>query len=289
MVKIIDPHLHLFNLEQGDYQWLKADNPPLWSDKKSIAKSFTEQDLHLPYPFELAGFVHIEAGFDNQQPWREIAWLESTCTLPFSSIAAINLLSPSKEFQQTLGKLCQYESVVGVREILDENAFEYLSNPQVHKNLTQVAKQQLIFECQMPLTDVSATEKLVEIINTLPTLSVVINHAGFPPENIKSGSWKVWQQSMLWLSRYENISIKCSGFEMINRQYSATWQQQVIKQCLTTFGSNKTMLASNFPLCLFKDSYQGNWLNLQENIALSKNELELLSYENAKRIYQLPC
>ena len=97
--------------------------------------NFTEKDLHLSSPFELAGFVHIEAGFDNSKPWREIAWLERTCSLPFRSIAGINLLLPSNDFQQTLDKLCQYKSVVGVRDILDENAFDYLSNPLVRKNL----------------------------------------------------------------------------------------------------------------------------------------------------------
>ena len=105
MMKIIDPHLHLFDLEQGDYQWLKAENPPFWSDKKIIASNFAETDLQLSSPFELAGFVHIEAGFDNSKPWREIAWLEETCSLPFRSIAGINLLLPSNEFQQVLDKL----------------------------------------------------------------------------------------------------------------------------------------------------------------------------------------
>ena len=138
MIKIIDPHLHLFNLKQGDYQWLKAENPPFWSDKKIINHSFTEKDLQLSSPFELAGFVHIEAGFDNQQPWREIAWLEKTCSLPFRSIAGINLLLPSNEFQQTLDKLSKYQSVIGVREILDENAFEYYTGSCL--NLTQNRK-----------------------------------------------------------------------------------------------------------------------------------------------------
>jgi predicted TIM-barrel fold metal-dependent hydrolase len=72
---------------------------------------------------------------------------------------------------------------------------------------------------------------------------------------------------------------------MANRQYTPTWQQQVIKQCITSFGLHRTMLASNFPLCLFKESYQGNWLTHKDNDGLSANELELLCYKNAKRIY----
>ena len=30
---------------------------------------------------ELKGIVHIEAGFDNSAPWREIEWLEQTVDL----------------------------------------------------------------------------------------------------------------------------------------------------------------------------------------------------------------
>ncbi|MBA6381169.1 MULTISPECIES: amidohydrolase [unclassified Colwellia] len=287
-MKIIDPHLHLFNLEQGHYQWLKADSPPYWSDKKTIRQSFTEKDLALSVPLQLAGFVHIEAGFDNQQPWREIAWLEDSCSLPFRSIAGVNLLLPTSEFQQILDKLDKFESVVGVRDILDENACAYLSNPQVKENLARLAQQQLTFECQMALTDVVATEQLIAIINELPTLKLVINHAGWPPEDIDSKQWQDWQSGIQALSGYENVAIKCSGFEMVNRQYSASWQQHVIKHCLATFGLDKTMLASNFPLCLFKSSYQKNWITHFENQPLSTTELELLCYKNALRIYQIP-
>jgi L-fuconolactonase len=285
-MKIIDPHLHLFNIDKGDYQWLKADNPPFWSNKKVINKNFDEQSIQLSSPFELAGFVHIEAGFDNQEPWREIAWLESTCSLPFRSIASNNLLLSSNKFQQVLDKLNHYKSVVGVRDIFDENALEYLSNIQVQENLAQLAVQQMIFECQMSLTDTKATAALIEIIKNIPTLHIVINHAGWPPEDMNSNLWKNWQQSIESISAYKNITIKCSGFEMANRQYSARWQQSVIEQCIANFGLNRTMLASNFPLCLFKESYEENWLTHHNSNFLSASTLELLCYRNALRIYK---
>jgi predicted TIM-barrel fold metal-dependent hydrolase len=285
-MKIIDPHLHLFNLKQGDYQWLKADNPPFWSDKKVIEKNFNEKHLQLEPPLELAGFVHIEAGFDNQQPWREIAWLESTCSLPFKSIAAIDLTLPTPEFLDALMQLSRFDSVIGVRDILDDNALEYLSNLQVQDNFAQLAQHKFIFECQMPLSDTKATAQLIEIVANNPTLSLVINHAGWPPENSNSDAWTNWQQSIEKLSAYKDITIKCSGFEMASRQYTPTWQQQVIKQCITSFGLHRTMLASNFPLCLFKESYQENWLTHQENSEFSASELELLCHKNAQRIYR---
>jgi len=286
-MKIIDPHLHLFNLEKGDYQWLKSDNPPFWSDKSVIEKSFSEHDLQLTSPLELAGFVHIEAGFDNQQPWREIAWLESTCSLPFKSIAGINLQLSSNEFEQVLTKLGQFKSVVGVRDILDENALEYLCSAHVQENLAQLAQRSFIFECQMSLENIAATEQLINILNKLSQLNIVINHAGWPPEIINDETWKNWQQSIKLLSSFQQVSIKCSGFEMVNRQYPLAWQQQVIQCCTEAFGLNRVMLASNFPLCLFKESYQELWQQHQHLPILSTIELQQLCFENAKRIYQI--
>lgn len=116
-MKIIDPHLHLFDLSQGEYSWLKPECPPFWSDKPLIAKNFSENDLTLAKPLTLAGFVHIEAGFDNQQPWREIAWLESTCKIPFRSIALLDITLPKALFLTQLESLMTYQSVVGVRYI----------------------------------------------------------------------------------------------------------------------------------------------------------------------------
>ena len=68
----IDPHVHLFALQEGDYHWLKPNNPPFWPDKDVIAKSTYEHHLRRASKGKLTGFVHIEAGFDNERPWREI-------------------------------------------------------------------------------------------------------------------------------------------------------------------------------------------------------------------------
>ncbi|NQZ24182.1 MAG: amidohydrolase family protein [Colwellia sp.] len=288
-MKIIDPHLHLFNLEQGDYQWLKAENPPHWLDKKKIVKNFTEKDLRLPSPFELAGFVHIEAGFNNQEPWREIHWLESHCTLPFKSIAGIDLQLEPSMFLQAIIQLKKFKSVVGVRDILDDNAIHYLSNPQVQKNLALLAKEQLIFELQMPLNNLDSVYLLAELLAEMPQLSVVINHAGWPPQQKSEESEECehqrWLQGIKILSAFEHCAIKCSGYEMTNRQYTSVWQQNIIKHCISCFGIKRVMLASNFPLCTFHSSYQAYWQQQITTASFSTDELAKLCHHNTERIY----
>jgi len=285
-MKIIDPHLHLFNLEQGDYQWLKAENPPHWSDKKKIAKSFTEEDLNLSSPIDLAGFVHIEAGFNNQEPWREIHWLESHCTVPFKSIAGINLQLEPSAFAQTLMQLKQFKSVVGVRDILDDNATRYLSNRIVQNNLALLAKEQLIFELQMPVNNLDSVYLLADILTNTPQLSVVINHAGWPPSLESNENFhQRWLKGIKILSAFEHCAIKCSGYEMANRHYTVHWLQSIIEQCISCFGIERVMLASNFPLCTFHSSYQDYWHQQTSISNFSCDALAKLCNHNAKRIY----
>ena len=292
-MKIIDPHLHLFDLTKGNYQWLKAESPPFWSNKHLIAKNFAEHNLTLTAPLTLAGFVHIEAGFDNEQPWREIAWLESTCSIDFRSIALLDITLPKTLFLQAIEKLTSYKSVVGIRYILDDDALAILNNKNSQENLAILAQRQLSFELQMPLANNQAVDCLMAILSVTPNLMLNINHAGWPTQN--SAEYAQWLQNIKRLASFDNVFIKCSGFEMIDKHYSANWQHKVINQCIESFGFARVMLASNFPLSLFHASYQDTW---DSYLALSNNEmagttflynveqLQQLCFSNAQQFYK---
>ena len=283
-MKIIDPHLHLFDLSQGEYSWLKPECPPFWPDKSLVAKNFSEHDLRLNESLKLTGFVHIEAGFNNQQPWREIAWLENTCKLPFRSVAMLDITLPNVEFLSQLNKLSSYKSVVGIRYILDENALAILSHKNCATNLVTLASYKLSFDLQMPLSNNAAVDKLLAVLTLASELKVCINHAGWPPlyslkDNEKSNEksnekdniqTQQWLQNLKRLASLDNIYIKCSGFEMIEKNYSISWAHNIIHQCINTFGISRVMLASNFPLNLFQTSYQNTWLSY---LSLTKNSL----------------
>jgi len=288
-MKIIDPHLHLFDLSRGNYQWLKLDCPPFWSDKSRIAKSFSEQNLALTPPLTLSGFVHIEAGFDNEQPWREIAWLETTCNMPFRSVALLDIRLPKIIFSQQLEKIMHYKSVVGIRYILDDDAIAILSNKNSQDNLAILAVNKLSFELQMPLVDTLAVDSLIRVILAIPDLIFCINHAGWPTLDVINHVH--WLNNLKRLAAFDNIFIKCSGYEMTDRNYSTDWQYTIISQCISNFGIARVMLASNFPLSLWHSSYQNTWLNncaLKpcNNEHLSIDDINQLCYQNAFEFYK---
>ena len=314
IVNIIDPHLHLFDLSRGDYHWLKIQNPPFWPDKAQIQKDFKMEELngslHANNKIKLAGFVHIEAGFDNTQPWRELEFIESIPCQSNRTVASIDLLATPEHFQVTLQKLQQHQSLIGARHILDEQAATILSNKNAQQNFALLNEiTDFIFELQLPLADESASNVMPILSQTITTnsqLRFVINHAGFPPKrasrDINNHAWHLWQQHISKLANYPNVFIKCSGWEMTDRQYAMSWFSQVTQYCIHEFSSERVMLASNFPLCLLgkeinkavdkklsNKSYVSYWQDIIKSTVIeqcSKNEKSALLYSNALRIYK---
>ena len=310
MKQIIDPHLHFFELTQGHYQWLKEEEAPFWPDKAKLRHNFHEKSLLLDQDVELAGFVHIEAGFDNAKPWREIEWLESSCSLPFRTVAGIDLTLEKDAFIAQVQQLKSYQSVVGCRHILDDEAFELLSQKSVQDNLAYLAESQLSFDLQMSLSDKAAVSLLLEILASLPTLRLIINHAGWPPftsdasfdteDVLFKKKWQEWQTGLIAFSKLEQCAIKCSGWEMAARDYQESWQFWVIAECIKAFGDKRVMLASNFPLVLFSKEYSELWQSYlkiglkgesastrEQALTLSEEQITALTYSNAAYWYKL--
>jgi L-fuconolactonase len=338
-INIIDPHLHLFSRSRGHYYWLKSENPPFWPDKYLLQQDFSLEDLNNSLENEeikLTGFVHIEAGFDNAQPWRELEYLNDLTieSLPCQknrTIASIDLLAPPEHFQKSLQQSQQYQSLIGVRHILDEQAYTILSNHNVQENFVSLNKvSNFIFELQLPLADESSIKVMPLLLQTIDKnkqLRFIINHAGFPPVDISNDAFRLWEQNIQELAKRANIFIKCSGWEMVERQYDMSWFSEVTNFCLNTFSIERVMLASNFPLCLLgrelgrelgkelgrelgrelgkkvgrtpskeldsklgHKSYASYWQDILKSSVIkqcSNNEKNALLYDNAFRIYQL--
>ncbi|MCK5818500.1 MAG: amidohydrolase family protein [Psychromonas sp.] len=312
-INIIDPHVHLFNLSQGEYHWLKSENPPDWLDKSVINKNFTQKDLQLNGITFLSGFVHIEAGFNNTKPWRELEYLEQansalknlqgTYSQSMRTIAGLRLSLAPAVFTEHLNKCLGFRSFVGVRHILDELGFAILSSDNISHNMKALHNAKLIFEVQITFYDpqtkvgIKTSQSINAGINALGKLikrnhniRFIINHAGLPPENSNQTAWRQWQNNLKMLACYPNVFLKLSGAEISNRQYTTQWLDLVLSKCITTFGDHRVMLAGNFPLCLFsKDSYQDYWqtlLNLSVFKALSTSQKNALCHDNAFKIYK---
>jgi predicted TIM-barrel fold metal-dependent hydrolase len=318
-LSIIDPHVHLFDIENGHYDWLKTNNAPFWPQKYLINRTYVDNALYLEDPLHLAAYVHIEAGYDNESGERELAMLEEKASIPMRTMGYVDITLPHDDFLYALGKQSEYRSSRGLRYILDGSLNEIkaiLENENSYKNLAFLGKHKGTFELQL---DVKNTELIVLVyafFNRLPELQVVLNHAGFAPllEKEESNQASIyahqldftnWQANLLLLAKLPKVAVKCSGFEMslLNEdkdaigaviQYTNEDVIAVVKHCINAFGSDKVMMASNFPLCLFSMSYQNYWetaLGALQHLFKDKDEnqrealMTALLHDNAARIY----
>jgi L-fuconolactonase len=305
--RIIDPHIHLFDLQEGEYLWLKAENPPFWPDKHIISKSYSDDALQKQSSFELAAYVHIEAGFDNQAGQREIANIEARASFPHRSVGFIDISLDTEEFMIQLGSQAQCKSTIGLRHIIEDvelpkeiTAFSLLENSNSYINLSLLAKHNGVFELQCDVNNRELVVQIFAFFQRLPNLQLVLNHAGFAPPAYESSqteqlsaAFMDWKANIQLLSKLPKIAVKCSGFEMMARDYSVVQVQAVIANCIDVFGYENVMLASNFPLCEFSLSYEAYWLQLitvVESLSADKTLLpehkKALYYDNAFRIYQ---
>lgn len=90
------------------------------------------------------------------------------------------------------------------------------------------------------------------------------------------------------LAQCPNIQVKASGWEMVDRQYTADAIKPIIKQLVDIFGVERVLLASNFPLTLFRQSYQDYWQMMHDvlvELGFDETHQRALLGQNARAIY----
>ena len=285
-IPICDPHVHFFNLEIGHYNWLEEHNPPHFLDKTKIAKNFSEEDISQYSELDLQAYVHIEAGFDNAAPWRELEWLAQSCALPMRTIAYLELTQSPHAFCHKIKQLEEYSSLVGIRHIIDEEVTQAATIGNVQKNLQTLQESKLIFELHLKLSDLNKANTIYELLLRTPDLKLVINHAGFAPHHC-SDAFKNWEKGLAKFALLPNCWLKVSGFEMVDRQYSIESVERVLIACIKIFSERRVMLASNFPLVNFSYNYQEYWLLVIQAIKNKGLNTEALTLNNAKQFYSI--
>ncbi|WP_371194612.1 amidohydrolase [Glaciecola sp. SC05] len=316
ITKVIDPHVHLFDLQAGEYGWLNTLSPV---QQAKIARSFIPTDMTLNGDACLVGLVHIEAGFDNHQPWREIQNVEALITqynqsmklsaheasqsdtytpLQCRSAGYANLIWEPQHFADAVNKQSEFRSCKGIRHILDDDAHSVLTSEHAVANLQYLERNSLLFELQAALCDESTADLLVEVLKKVPNLAVVLNHAGFAPlseiyedaSSLPSLKLAIWQNNMSRLAQMPKVSVKCSAWEMMQPDYVKAEFQFRLKACIKyiakCFTDERMMFASNFPLVLFAQGYADYWTHMIELGRDCELDINKVCFENAQRIYQ---
>ncbi len=250
----IDAHHHLWDLEKVNYPWLmEIGKERFFGNPKPIQRNFLIDEFRADAKNNgFTGSVHIQVGAENG--FEEARWVQyvadSTPDWNLVQIAFCDLTS--SERSTVLKQYSNLSTVVGIRQIVGRSEEEdrlsgtnnLLFDKEFINGLEIIAEMGYSFDLQLTPPLMAPATKL---FSELPELQVVLCHAGSPKTN-NGDSFEQWKDGVSQLASLPNICCKISGLPMFFRERNAAEYQPIIDVCLQSFGPERCMYGSNFPV-----------------------------------------
>jgi predicted TIM-barrel fold metal-dependent hydrolase len=297
-MRVVDPHIHLWDLQANSYPWLAKPGVNFLGDYSSLAKTYLPRDfLKEAGGVEVVKAVHIDAGHDPAAPLRETEWLQSLADsetgggFPQGIVAAADFSKPGVE--ALLAAHVRHRNVRGIRQILNVHADplydyvsrDFLNEPAWRANFKQLAKFGLSFDLQIYPGQMAAAAALA---HENPDIPLIVNHTGMFVDRGSWRAWRTWTQGLRALAAKPNVSIKISGLAMFDHHWTAESFRPYALEAIAAFGPDRAMFASNFPVDRLFGSYALLWRAYEHIVSsASADEKDALFRANAERIYRI--
>lgn len=288
--KIIDPHTHLWQISQGYYGWISAGKSELLGDLAPLNRDYLPKHyLADSRNFKLEKLIHIEAA-SAAYAREEVDWvarLQSQHDIIGGIVAGVNLLD--SEVEKDLAFYRDHFLVKGVRQILNWHADskyraaeeDLLDNPLWARNFAMLGKYHLSFDMQICPSQMMQAYRLAQHHQDV---AVIVNHGGMPIAK----DYGIWQAGIRKLSECPNVTIKLSGFGMLDHHWTKPSIKAAVYFIIEQFGTSRCMFASNFPVDKLYGSFEetmGSYFSLVSDF--SSSEQEDLFFKTAKSSYKM--
>lgn len=250
---IIDAHLHLWNLGQSDYAWLRG------SGTEAIARTIEWAELA---PFlERNGISRaVLVQSDDSDGDTDYLLNVAASQEQVSGVVIYVPLHRPAEAAKRLDRLkADDQPVVGVRNLIhDRPDPDWLLRPEVNEGLAMLAERDI------PLDIPSVLPRHLEHIATLSRrhsrLRMVIDHLSKPP--IKAGNDGEWRSLLAAAAASRNVYAKVSGLYPAAGRLD-DWDVADIRPAFEfayqTFGPERLMYGSDWPVSVLAGGYDRVW------------------------------
>lgn len=277
---LVDSHLHLWELERHPQPWI---DPASMSE---IHRDFTARDAAGELGRHgIADAVVVQA--DNSASETEDL-LAATVAEPVlrAVVGWVDLLGDVPAQLAHLRGLPGGAALAGVRHLAHlEPDPAWLLRPDVTAGLTAVAEAGLVVELVVRAHQLGVVTTLVD---TLPAASFVLDHLGKPSLLAGGAELERWRTDLAGLARRSHVVAKVSGLglEADHLGWSAAALRPAVDHALETFGPDRLMFGSDWPLVRLTRGYTAWWeAYLQLTAALGASEQEAIDHGTARRIY----
>lgn len=298
-VKIVDAHIHMWNLDENYYPWLSdGDRRSVVSDYSSLRRNYLVSDFFadartVKPSMEVVGAVHIQAEHDPRDHVNETRWLQAVADSPSSrgvpQAIVGNADLAAEDAQAVLEEHCAHPNMRGIRQALHRGLDEFppndpLDHPVFQRNFGLLTRYGLSFDVQYFQQQGEAVQALVR---RNPDTQFILTHAGMPL-SADEEHLAAWRRNLAALSAFSNVAVKISGFGLWNARWDAGSFAMVADLALDLFTSSRCMLASNYPVERIHTSYAEVWRRYEEYfVNFSRDEREALFGGNALHFYRI--
>lgn len=243
--------------------------------------------------WDLAGFVHVDAGAGLEQAGAETAWLQDIANargMPSGIVAFAALEHPDVE--ALLAFHVQHRAVRGIRNIVNWHpdpartytARDVTGDAAWQQGYALLGKYGLSFDLH---AYPSQFARLADIAARHDDVPVIIDHLGLPIPTDPDG-WDVWRRGLAMFAKLPHVSIKLSGAGFIHRGWTAASVRAPVLEVVDRFGPDRVMVASNFPTDRLFGSMDHTLGAYRAILAgFSADERHAMWAGNANRVYRL--
>lgn len=295
---IVDPHMHLWDLDRHYYAWLQ--DRPLPNNPAGDMSGIAYKSYGLPdYLADAKGWnvvqtVHVECGLPPKDQLSETDWLQEIADrrgVVAGIVAGATLDDPDVEAM--LEAHAARPAVRGVRQIVNWHEdptktygpTDKLLDARWRTGFALLVKYGLSFDLQLYASQMATA---AELADAHPDIPLIVNHAGMPTDRDEAGL-DAWREGLAALAQRPNVACKISGLAMVDRAWSVESFKPFVLQVIETFGVERCLFASNFPVERAHGSFGAFYAAYDAITAgFSDEERKALFADNARRIYRLP-
>ena len=301
-MKIVDPHVHFWDLDTHHYPWLANPGTSFVGDARELKHSYLPADLLRDAGnIEVVKVVHVEANHDPADPVEETRWLQSLADAnsgggaarawPDAIVAAADLSAANVE--ATLAAHAGFSRTRGIRQILnvhDKPLYDYVGRHYLRdatwrRNFGLLARYGLSFDLQLYPSQMADAAALAR---EHPDVALIVNHAGMFVDRGSVAGWRAWRDGLRTLAACPNVSVKISGLAMFDHRWTVESLRPYVLETIDAFGADRAMFASNFPVDRLFATYGDLWRAYAAIVGdASDDERDALFRRNAERIYRL--
>jgi predicted TIM-barrel fold metal-dependent hydrolase len=246
----VDAHHHIWRVQ--DLPWLSGPMiPRIFGPYDSLRRDYDGADYAADVtPHGFTQSVYVQANWPLERSLDEVEWVHAQYEqhgFPHAIVGSADLFDAQAptvlEAQAEASPLMR-----GCRLQLhwhENEPFQFQPAPDLmldatfNANLERVKELGWVFELQVFPNQLAYARELVE---RHPELTFVLVHAGMPIEG------EPWRELLEALSAYPNVVVKLSGQGTFIHRVDPAWLKTVTSAVVETFGSERAMFGSNFPV-----------------------------------------